>query len=682
MHNLEASPKLDGSSSKPRVKEVSSEEKDNVSHIEIKITEYHSSDEKCVLRYLNLSDNAMGNYGVNAFESLLSSQNNLRELYLMNMARLNMCHNMREWHCDAIRKIKWLNENEISVMINTEGQANYEGFFYCIKYGEELTFKLLLYFQAVKAKSLGFTKLGSPKEAKKVVGNMNDVTASAKQLKEMEQGLTSLIVLGNGRLSDLITQLQDILEGVNEADILPEKFDNAVIKAQIPQLAREIRELTSSRPVTIYNENSSYSGNYASYLVPLAAMGYCYMWWRDWSFSDVMYVTRHNMANVVEALIREVASKSNNFAGNGTTNTLKMSECAMGTYLDLVCFLSHLESNFGGALVIDLHVEFSLFFTCNPDCRLLWDPGDAMAKTVKMILYFKNVKAEWLNRVTKITKFGSFMVQLDRSVEALNKGKRQKTGDGGYGDEMKRLHDLSVNKAVDMATRFESALVGHVNNIICSTTVRLERLHSDDWWCSAISQLLMIGKSILSSSNKTQEANVDAVLGTGDPSLLVENTSVEQLGFVRNVTIFKDSTSIIGDAASKDGLQVHGVSPFDIMGRNLFWEKQLQRLQMGAVTRKFMVVNFSSGFDESSYLSRVENFEEMSQENYGEATGNKNSLTQFKRAAIPGRIIMISKSSSTIPFLSLEDKANFQGGSIVMTQIITEVLCFITVRNC
>ncbi|CAN6681941.1 unnamed protein product [Malus baccata var. baccata] len=558
MHDLEASPKLDGSSSKPRVKEVSSEEKDNVSHIEIKITEYHGSDEKCVLRYLNLSDNAMGNYGVNAFESLLSSQKNLRELYLMNMARLNMCHNTREWHCNAIRKIKWLNENEISVMINTEGQANYEGFSDCIKYGEELTFKLLLYFQAVKAKSLGFTKLGSPEKAKK-----------------ME------IVLGNGRLSDLIAQLQDILKGVNEADILPEKFDNAVIKAQIPQLAREIRELTLSRPVTIYNENSSSSGNYASYLVPLAAlaaMGYCDMWWRDWSFSYVMYVTRHNMANVVEALIRE-----------------------------------------------------------------------------------------WLNRVTKITKFGIFMVQLDRSVEALNKGKKQKTGDGGYSDEMKSLHDLSLNNVVDMAT---------------STTVRLERLHSDDWWCSAISQLLMIGKSILSSSNKTQEANVDVVLGAGDLSLLVENTSVEQLGFFSKVTIFKDSISIIGDAASKDGLQVHGVSPFDIMGRNLFWEKQLQRLQMGAVTRKFMVVNFSSGFDESSYLSRVENFEEVSQENYGEATRNKNSLTQFKRAAMPGRIIMISKSSSTIPFLSLEDKANFQGGSIVMTQIITKVLCFITLRNC
>lgn len=42
----------------------------------------------------------------------------------MNIARLNMCHNSREWHCDVIRKIKKLNEDKgfcISVMIDTEG---------------------------------------------------------------------------------------------------------------------------------------------------------------------------------------------------------------------------------------------------------------------------------------------------------------------------------------------------------------------------------------------------------------------------------------------------------------------------------------------------------------------------------------------------------------------------------
>lgn len=42
----------------------------------------------------------------------------------MNIARLNMCHNSREWHCDVIKKIKKLNLEKgfcISVMIDTEG---------------------------------------------------------------------------------------------------------------------------------------------------------------------------------------------------------------------------------------------------------------------------------------------------------------------------------------------------------------------------------------------------------------------------------------------------------------------------------------------------------------------------------------------------------------------------------
>lgn len=40
-----------------------------------------------------------------------------------------------------------------------------------------------------------------------------------------------------------------------------------------------------------------------------------------------------------------------------------------------------------------------------------------------------------------------------------------------------------------------------------------------------------------------------------DLGLLVENTGVEQLGIARKVTIHKDSTTIIADAASKDELQ-------------------------------------------------------------------------------------------------------------------------------
>ncbi|KAM1821331.1 hypothetical protein TB2_023157 [Malus domestica] len=39
----------------------------------------------CVLRYLKLSDKAMGEKGVNAFGSLMRSQNTLEEPYLMNV---------------------------------------------------------------------------------------------------------------------------------------------------------------------------------------------------------------------------------------------------------------------------------------------------------------------------------------------------------------------------------------------------------------------------------------------------------------------------------------------------------------------------------------------------------------------------------------------------------------------
>lgn len=54
------------------------------------------------------------------------SEEDLEKLALggMNVARLNMCHNTREWHRDVVRKIKRLNDEKgfcVSVMIDTEG---------------------------------------------------------------------------------------------------------------------------------------------------------------------------------------------------------------------------------------------------------------------------------------------------------------------------------------------------------------------------------------------------------------------------------------------------------------------------------------------------------------------------------------------------------------------------------
>lgn len=49
--------------------------------------------------------------------------------------------------------------------------------------------------------------------------------------------------------------------------------------------------------------------------------------------------------------------------------------------------------------------------------------------------------------------------------------------------------------------------------------------------------------------------SLGAEFQAGDLGLLIENTSIEQLGAARKVTIRKDSTTIIADAASKDEIQ-------------------------------------------------------------------------------------------------------------------------------
>ncbi|KAL6136990.1 hypothetical protein ACLB2K_062285 [Fragaria x ananassa] len=141
-------------------------------------------------------------------------------------------------------------------------------------------------------------------------------------------GLTSSIILRSGKLSDLLAQLQELCKGVNEVEILPEKFDSSILRAQIQQLSEEIRELTLSGPVTIYNGNSD-SGSYASYLIPsaaLGAMGYCYMKWKGWSFSDVMYVTRHNMANAVATVSKQLETVHETLAITRRHLTKKLEE--------------------------------------------------------------------------------------------------------------------------------------------------------------------------------------------------------------------------------------------------------------------------------------------------------------------------------------------------------------------
>lgn len=138
---------------------------------------------------------------------------------------------------------------------------------------------------------------------------MQTGASTSKVLILVGAGLTSSIILKHGRLSEVMATLQELLGNVNTAaNISPEKYDMAILSAQIRQLANEIKELTTSNPITIVNGNSNSSG-ITSYLVPAAAvgaMGYCYMKWKGWSFSDVMYVTKQNMKTAVESVSKQL----------------------------------------------------------------------------------------------------------------------------------------------------------------------------------------------------------------------------------------------------------------------------------------------------------------------------------------------------------------------------------------
>ncbi|VVA90025.1 unnamed protein product [Arabis nemorensis] len=139
---------------------------------------------------------------------------------------------------------------------------------------------------------------------------------TSKVLILLGAGVSGSIVLRHGRLSDLIAQLQDLLKGAEGVESTPYNFDSAALAAQIRQLASEIKELTMTNPITVFNGDSSSNG-YASYLVPAAAvgaMGYCYMWWKGWSFSDAMFVTKKNMADAVASVSKQLEDLSESLA--------------------------------------------------------------------------------------------------------------------------------------------------------------------------------------------------------------------------------------------------------------------------------------------------------------------------------------------------------------------------------
>ncbi|XP_042981171.1 uncharacterized protein LOC122310952 isoform X2 [Carya illinoinensis] len=124
-------------------------------------------------------------------------------------------------------------------------------------------------------------------------------------------GYTGTIMLNNGKLSDLLGELQSLVKGTEKSGDHSggdAEYSDA-IATQVRRLAMDVRQLASARQVTILNGNSGQIGNLTSLVVPaatLGALGYGYMWWKGLKFSDLMYVTKRNMANAVSNLTKHL----------------------------------------------------------------------------------------------------------------------------------------------------------------------------------------------------------------------------------------------------------------------------------------------------------------------------------------------------------------------------------------
>ncbi|KZV37265.1 hypothetical protein F511_14669 [Dorcoceras hygrometricum] len=119
-------------------------------------------------------------------------------------------------------------------------------------------------------------------------------------------GYTGTILIKNGKLSDVLGELQNLVKGMEKSG--ESEGDSDAIAGQVRRLAMEVRQLASSRQITVLN-GSSGQNNLSSLIVPaavLGAVGYGYMWWKGLSFSDLMYVTKQNMANAVSNLTKHL----------------------------------------------------------------------------------------------------------------------------------------------------------------------------------------------------------------------------------------------------------------------------------------------------------------------------------------------------------------------------------------
>ncbi|KAB1207339.1 hypothetical protein CJ030_MR7G017478 [Morella rubra] len=116
-------------------------------------------------------------------------------------------------------------------------------------------------------------------------------------------GYTGTILLKNGKLSDVLGELQSLIKGMEKTG------EHADGDAEYSDRRRPRYPVYRNPTCLCVGSSIGNGGNLSSFIVPaatLGALGYGYMWWKGLKFSDLMYVTKRNMASAVSNLTKHL----------------------------------------------------------------------------------------------------------------------------------------------------------------------------------------------------------------------------------------------------------------------------------------------------------------------------------------------------------------------------------------
>ncbi|XP_019226240.1 PREDICTED: protein FAM114A2-like isoform X2 [Nicotiana attenuata] len=145
-------------------------------------------------------------------------------------------------------------------------------------------------------------------------------------------------------------------------------------------------------------------------------------------------------------------------------------------------------------------------------------------------------RSSYDGKLKEVQQIFDLSSEVDGSDIESEKGKKVETGTLENTDEVKNLHDSSLSKAAELAAGFANVLAGLApNDMIRRTTGRLDTLHSEgvhrlsELCCFAVTQLLMLGESVISNANKVADQDVKEETG----KIVWPEDSIERANVIR-----------------------------------------------------------------------------------------------------------------------------------------------------